>query len=279
MSWDTIVARVFCEPENLQVLCKVCHKEKTMKIENKERSLLKKRRERIFNEMVGHQFGKLQVLDFHSFSDSGQARLLCECDCGEQRIVQYGNLKSGHTTSCGCLMGTHRKSNLPEYKIWSNIKSRCFNPKSTGFKYYGGRGMTMCDTWAHSFEQFYKDMGPRPWENATIDRVDVNQGYTPENCRWASYQEQANNTQDNHQLTHDGETHTISEWARKLNIKPNTIYYRIKRGWSVAEALEFTPKEENKERNRIKRESNPKTTGRRSRRKVSSKCDASGEET
>jgi hypothetical protein len=116
------------------------------------------------------------------------------------------------------------------------MMSRCYNPNSTGYKYYGGRGIEVCDKWKESFINFYSDMGPRP-EGHSLDRIDVNGDYTPTNCRWATYEQQASNKSDNVLLEWEDSKKTVSEWARILGILPNTIQYRLYRGWSVAEAL------------------------------------------
>ena len=130
-----------------------------------------------------------------------------------------------------------RKTRL--YDIWHGIKARCYNPNNRAYKRYGGRGITMCDEWRDSFAAF------RDWavangysDQLTCDRKDTNGSYTPDNCRWVTPKTQANNRRDNRLLTHDGQTHTISEWAELTGINKKTIYARIDRyGWDVKRTL------------------------------------------
>lgn len=247
MSWDDIIFRMFdSPPSNLQVVCRECHKIKSTDVENAERSSYKKKIRAFELEYCGNTYNKLLVLHHHSFSKAGYGRALCECECGTQCVVQYNNLKSGHTKSCGCLAGTHKRSNTVEYKTWNNIKSRCYNPNSTGYEYYGGRGIQMCDRWLESFPTFLRDIGDRPEGKYTVERLDVDGDYGPDNCVWASYKEQGNNKSNNHIVSWDGVDKTISEWADIIGEKQNTLYYRLKRGWPVGEALGFQDRYTNK---------------------------------
>lgn len=129
-----------------------------------------------------------------------------------------------------------RKAFPREEASWRNMKSRCLNPKATGYDLYGGRGISVCQRWRESFWNFLEDMGTRP-DGTTLDRIDSNGDYEPANCRWAAWETQANNKNDNVLLLWDGEQKTISQWARELDVLPNTIQYRLYRGWSVGEAL------------------------------------------
>ena len=159
-----------------------------------------------------------------------------ECACGVVFVSYIYNVQSGHTKSCGCLLQRKGITKKPEYKIWQNMRSRCNNPKATGFHRYGGRGIAVCPEW-ESFEKFLGDVGPRPSINHTLDRIDVNGHYCPQNCRWATRSQQANNVRDNHVLTVGSKSQTVSEWAQEIGLKPNTLLYRIRRGWSVSRAL------------------------------------------
>lgn len=127
-----------------------------------------------------------------------------------------------------------------EEASWRNMKSRCDNPKATGYEYYGGRGITYSKRWS-DFHKFYEDMGPRP-EGTSLDRIDVNGDYTKENCRWATWVQQARNTTCNNLLEYDGELLCIQEWGERLGIKPNSILTRLRRGWTVEEALLKVPR-------------------------------------
>jgi hypothetical protein len=127
---------------------------------------------------------------------------------------------------------THR----PLYVLWTGIKTRCYNPNEKIYPYYGGRGIRLCERW-HNFVAFESDMGPRPSPKHSIDRIDNNGDYTPENCRWATRLEQSGNRRNNIQLTHNGETHHVKEWARRVGLTYETLLVRVKRGWSTDKAL------------------------------------------
>ncbi len=122
------------------------------------------------------------------------------------------------------------------YKIWVAMKQRCSNPKSQAYKYYGGKGIIVCDSWKASFAVFAKDMGQPPTDKHSIDRIDGSKGYEPDNCRWATRREQSGNTSRNRWLTHDGKTQLMEDWANELGIGSNTLIWRI-RNWGEKEAL------------------------------------------
>lgn len=134
-----------------------------------------------------------------------------------------------------------------EESSYRNMISRCYNPNSTGYEAYGGRGIKVCDSWRESFYNFLHDMGSRP-ENTSLDRIDVNGDYELANCRWADTSTQANNKTGNVKLTYNGETKTVSEWAKSQGILPNTLQYRLYRGWSLEEALGTKPRQTTEER-------------------------------
>lgn len=125
----------------------------------------------------------------------------------------------------------------PEYRTWENIKQRCYNPNYRHYKYYGGKGIEVCERWRDSFQNFLDDMGKRPRGDYSIDRIDGTKGYSPENCRWATRITQQNNKRNNRLLTHDGKTQTMSEWSRELNIPLARIWWRLNKGWTIERAL------------------------------------------
>lgn len=130
---------------------------------------------------------------------------------------------------------------LPEYVVWCTMRSRCHKESSTQWNYYGARGIVVCERWRKSFHAFYEDMGPKPSKLHSLDRIDNNGNYEPKNCRWATKEEQANNTRSNVFLTLNDETKTLSAWARHCGHKESTLRKRLKMGWALEKAL-FTPK-------------------------------------
>ncbi len=149
-----------------------------------------------FRDVSGQRFGLLTVSHFLR-RENGSSYYRCVCDCGEKKTVSRCSLSNGRVRSCGCLRRkiarevhlTHGGTYTKEYVIWSGMKKRCFNPRSPAFKYYGSRGITMCDEWRGSFERFYLDMGPKP-NGKSIDRIDNDGNYEPGNCRWATTSQQ-----------------------------------------------------------------------------------------
>lgn len=166
---------------------------------------------------------------------------LCLCDCGREHLVAGGNLRSGGTSSCGCKRGTliseanskHGQSgddSTPTYLSWKSMHNRCrSHPR------YHGRGIAICSRWS-SFENFLADMGERP-PRTSLERKDNNLGYTPENCIWATAKEQARNRETSHQLTFNGRTLSIIEWAEEIGVSERVISQRIQYGWSAERAL------------------------------------------
>ena len=163
--------------------------------------------------------------------------------------VPYCNLIRGNTKSCGCIFNErnemHGLINTRLYRIWANIKARCYYKKCVDYNDYGGRGITMCDEWKNSFKSFHDwafdngyDEKADKWK-CTIDRIDVNGNYEPSNCRWATIKEQANNKTNSLNITYKGETKTLAQWAEELDLPYKTLYARIHSyHWDVIEAFE-----------------------------------------
>lgn len=126
---------------------------------------------------------------------------------------------------------------IPEYAAWENMKRRCYYPKHNRFDHYGGRGIIVCERWKYSFVNFLSDMGMRPSPKHSLDRIDVNKNYEPQNCKWSTAVEQANNKTTTRYLTINEQTKSITEWANIYKIKPLIVLKRIGRGWPLDERL------------------------------------------
>ena len=134
----------------------------------------------------------------------------------------------------------HSKSHIPEYAIWQDMRSRCYNKNNEKYRIYGARGITVCDRWNNSFEFFLNDMGSKP-DGMSIDRIDNNGNYEPNNCKWSTAKEQANNTRTNHYITIDSETKTLAQWSDISGIDAPTIRYRLRSGISSRYAVFAKP--------------------------------------
>ncbi len=197
------------------------------------------------NDLTNQRFGRLVAIKPVEAISKSKFKWLCRCDCGNTAIVLNYNLVNGHTLSCGCLQRskakesatTHNMHGTRLYRIWAHMKERCTNPNTRNYNGYGGRGITLCEEWL-KFEPFAKWALENGYsENLTIERINNDKGYSPENCRWATPFEQASNKRSNHTFTIDGITDTMTNLARKFNIKPTTVFDRLHKGWSEYEAL------------------------------------------
>lgn len=196
-------------------------------------------------DLLGVKFGRLLVLCRSSLVRIGGVMWDCECECGNRSTVRAQHLTCGRVKSCGCLNSemiskrnrTHGMSRTTEYKSWTSMKERCYNPKHIEYSRYGARGIRVCDEWADSFACFIEDMGLKPTPYHSIDRIDVNGDYAPGNCRWADRITQANNKRSNRILIHSGVSRTISEWERASGLPKGVIGLRLARGMSPAQAI------------------------------------------
>lgn len=201
---------------------------------------------------IGDKFSKLTVVGFVGVNKSKKRVWLCRCECGRETKVTTGHLISGHSKTCGCkrlqnsIKATkihntkHGMRGTKEYCAWSELKQRCNNPKDPGYKNYGARGIKVCDRWLHSFENFFADMGKAP-DGYSIDRIDVNGDYCPENCRWADNETQQYNRRDTVKITFNGITENLSYWSKKTGLSTRTLYSRFHdMKWSAEKTL-LTP--------------------------------------
>jgi hypothetical protein len=194
-------------------------------------------------DKTGQTFVRLRVESRTSGPNPKETYYRCVCDCGTIVVVTGRNLRSGNSKSCGCL--SREKSSrrwrkhgaskvLPEYAVWTQIKTRCYSRTRPSYRHYGGRGITMCDAWQADFSAFYTDMGPRPSAKHSIDRINNDGPYGPYNCRWATKREQGRNQRTNVGV---GPYPTITAAAEAVGIKPGTLWARLNAGWSVERAL------------------------------------------
>jgi hypothetical protein len=194
-------------------------------------------------DLSGQPFGRLVAQRYIAGS-----RWECLCKCGCTTIVATRELISGGTKSCGCLVRDnagskpiHGLTQHPIFSRWTSMLDRCCNPRHRQYKHYGGRGITVCERWRESVVHFYADMGDPP-PGMSLERRNNNLGYSPENCYWATPQQQLRNTRVNHILTYNGESHPIIVWAEKLNVTWDMLASRVKRGWSDEKTLTTPPK-------------------------------------
>lgn len=199
--------------------------------------------------MTGQRFGRLVVVCYTGSDKHHKSRWDCLCDCGKTINVETGALRSENTKSCGCsrlgnVNVTHGKAKTRIYKTWANMKNRTGNPNTDDYSYYGERGITLCDEW-QEFEVFYAWAIKSGYSGGlTIDRIDNNGNYTPQNCRWVNQKIQCNNRRSNNVITYNGETKTLGEWAEQFGLNRSTIYRRLNSGWSIEKVLE-TPSTKN----------------------------------
>lgn len=199
-------------------------------------------------DITGKKFGRLLVIEKVSSSRMGSI-WNSVCDCGNETLSRYFELTSGRKQSCGCLqreqLGNRRRTHgnavhtnrTPEYKVWSAMKSRCYNPNNIGYDNYGGRGIKVCDRWKNSFENFLTDMGPRPSKDMSIDRIDFNGNYEPSNCRWANDKTQSNNRRSSVFVEYQGIKMSSAEWAEVVGLRNFTVLNRLKADWSIKDVL------------------------------------------
>lgn len=207
-------------------------------------------RNRPLKDYSGQRFGRLtavSLLEREPLQNNHLWRFVC--DCGTEKPIRIKSVRSGHTSSCGCMQRealasrneTHGLSRLKprEYRSWKDMRARCSNPNNDDYADYGGRGIRVCERW-NDFSAFCADMGDRQ-AGRTIDRIDNNGNYEPGNCRWSEAKTQANNKRSNRVITMGGVSKTLQAWCDQFGIEPSKVRYRLSRGWSLEAA--FSPED------------------------------------
>lgn len=187
---------------------------------------------------IGNRYGSLKVIE-RADSDNGYARFVCKCDCGKTIIARGSDLRSGNTKSCGCSKGeSHKMSKSRLYDIWQHMRRRTNNELDHAYKDYGGRGISVCSEWNDSFLRFKEWADSSGYDDSlTIERINVNDGYNPQNCKWIPNNNQAKNRRNCVWLTFNGETKCATEWAKEFGIKPSIALDRIRNGWDPYDAM------------------------------------------
>lgn len=198
-------------------------------------------------DYIGRKFGRLTIIEestpvYYEYKYKHIRRQVrCLCDCGISKIIDLESIRAGRSTSCGCYNKeqarnrhtTHglvmRKDGTrhPDYVIWTKLKSRCLNPKDKSYKHYGGRGIKICDRWLHSFENFIADLGYRHSQNYSLERIDVNGDYCPENCKWILKSLQSRNSRRVKLIEYKGDRKCLSELCRELSLSYNSIRHKV----------------------------------------------------
>lgn len=202
-------------------------------------------------DLTGKRFGRLTVMEFYGHNKYGQTIWTCECECGNVTHVCGSDLRSGSTLSCGCLWReriikaktTHGMSHSEIYAEYRNMKNRCYNETAHNYKYYGGRGIKMCDKWRDDIHEFYKDVSSLPnfrKEGYSLDRIDNDGDYEPGNVRWATREEQSRNRRPRtckNVYDYNGEIHSLREISNMTGISYSTLKNRLSKGWEPERAF------------------------------------------
>lgn len=203
---------------------------------------------------LGQRYGRWRVIAAgERIKSHGSSRMMwvCRCECGRgiERQVRSQSLLNGHSQSCGCLRDeaaaracyrhgeSKRSQKIAEYDTWQSMIQRCTNPTCSSYYKYGKRGITVCERWRTSYQSFLEDMGRRPSASHSLERIDNDKGYGPDNCRWATLSEQANNKRSCRFITCLGRTATVAQWARENGLTKSTLLARLNMGWPVEEAI------------------------------------------
>ena len=195
---------------------------------------------KLANDLTGKKFGKLEVIGVHD-TGSRKTYYVCQCDCGNVKVVRADSLISGATKSCGCIKKEQDKTNLTAnhrhkmsgtriYETWQDMKRRCYNKQNVRYNRYGGRGIKVCEEWLNNFQSFY-DWAIRNGysDDLTIDRIDNDWNYEPSNCRWSTVKEQCNNRSSNINITIGNATKSLMSWCEIFNVDYKKVHARYQR--------------------------------------------------
>ena len=198
-------------------------------------------------DLTGKRFGRLVVIKRLENDKHYSACWLCKCDCGNIKSIKGNSLRRGLTVSCGCYhketvtnrQTTHNSSKTRLFRIWQHMKARCYNPNYKFYSYYGGRGITICDEWRNDFISFQQwSLSHGYTDELTLDRINTNGNYEPDNCRWVTRKIQQNNNRRNLNFTINGETKTLAQWCEIYGVPHRRTRYRaIDLGWDIVDAL------------------------------------------
>lgn len=193
--------------------------------------------------LIGQKNNMLTVIGYERPEGKGRVKLKCKCECGNTVFLLPYQFKSGSVKSCGCILNhdkiTHGLSKHSLYSVWASMIKRCYDKESDNYGRYGGRGIFVCEEWRHSPKKFYEwsdSVGGRP-EGTTLDRVDNDGPYSPENCRWATSTQQSRNKRSNRLITCNGETKCLSDWCLEYGLNTETLRGRLEKGWTIEAAL------------------------------------------
>lgn len=196
------------------------------------------------DDYLGKTFGRLTILREGSsvkYGKTAMRKVVCKCTCGTEKEIDLNSIKRGKSTSCGCFNKENSKKlhtkhgfamlstgvRHPDYCIWMKMKSRCLNPNDKSYSNYGARGIQVCDRWKDSFENFIKDLGWRPNNKYSLERIDYDGNYCPENCKWIFKSEQTRNTRRVKLIHYNGNSYCLSELCKLLNLPYSTMRHRV----------------------------------------------------
>ena len=192
----------------------------------------------MITDIIGNTYSRLEVIGY----SAQNKKYITKCTCGKVHLVNKYNLVNGLVKSCGCLRlegnnKQHGERYTRLYGVWKGMRCRCYTKSSISYKNYGARGIVICKEWDNflTFKEWALNNGYK--DGLTIDRIDVNGNYTPNNCRWVGIKENNNNRRSNRYITYKGSIKTMSQWANEYNIKPATLWARLNRGWDIEKAL------------------------------------------